>query len=237
METLEEKVSAAAKLIVEAEGQVVAFTGAGISVESGIPDFRSAGGLWTKYDPELYCSMDVFEEQPELFWTMAADMATMVRDAKPNPAHRALHELEKQSLLGAVVTQNVDNLHQEAGSALVYELHGNASTSSCRACKERLFTDLSHRSVAVPCSLGSDVAAAGFSEAVQNAKVLIIIGTSLEVHPAAGLPMICKARGGHVIVCNLDTSGESIADIFLQGTAGTILPRLVAECAQQRAAL
>src|SRR4030066_1139896 len=121
--------------------KTIAFTGAGISVESGIPDFRSAEGLWQKYDPEEYAHIHAFYSDPDKVWLMLKDMFTLVMTAKPNPAHIGLAELEQMGLLDSIITQNVDGLHQAAGSKNVIEFHGNNMWLVCLECNERFKTN------------------------------------------------------------------------------------------------
>lgn len=248
---LDAALAEAAKLVV-AGHPIAAFTGAGISVESGIPDFRSPGGLWSKYDPAIYCNFQVFQERPELFWEMAAEMHDNMRNAQPNPAHAALAELEQLGLLSCIITQNVDNLHQLAGSKLVYELHGNASTSTCVSCKQKFDTDevmlqlKSNKESRPPkCPVCEGVIKMGavlFGEALphgvlenamlaaRKAKVLLVVGTSLAVSPANFVVDLCKSGNGKVLICDPDASNAAIADVMLCGPAGKILPRLVKAC-------
>ena len=112
----------------------LALTGAGVSVESGIPDFRSAEGLWSKYDPAEYAAIDAFRARPEMVWEMLREMDALISDAKPNKAHLGMGELERMGCLHCIVTQNVDNLHQKGGSKNVIEYHGNSSTLTCLWC-------------------------------------------------------------------------------------------------------
>jgi len=120
--------------IIKDSNHAIALTGAGISVESGIPDFRSKGGLWEKYDPAIYANIESFNRMPEKVWDMLFDMTKICHDAKPNPAHKSLAELESAGFLKTVITQNVDNLHQEGGSRDVIEYHGNSSKLQCMTC-------------------------------------------------------------------------------------------------------
>ena len=114
--------------------KTIAFTGAGISVESGIPDFRGAQGLWEKYDPEEYAHIHAFHSNPDKVWMMLKDMFTLIMEAKPNPAHIGLADLERMGYLSSVITQNVDGLHQAAGSRRVIEFHGTHRTLTCLKC-------------------------------------------------------------------------------------------------------
>ena len=123
----------AAKIVKESIS-TIALTGAGISVESGIPDFRSAGGLWTRYNPSEYAHIDGFRHNPRKIWRMIFELRDMTKNAQPNPAHSALAQLEKMGLLKAVITQNIDNLHQRAGNIKVVEFHGNSERLQCIYC-------------------------------------------------------------------------------------------------------
>jgi len=121
------KIHQAAELILNSK-EAIALTGAGISTESGIPDFRGEGGIWEKYKPEIYGNIEAFLKNPAKFWELAHKIAPNLFKAKPNPGHDALAELEKMDLIKAVITQNIDELHQKAGSIIVYEVHGSIST-------------------------------------------------------------------------------------------------------------
>ena len=125
-----------ARLIVEAQPCVV-LTGAGVSTESGIPDFRSSTGIWTKYDPMEYATIDAFRRDPAKVWDFYSKRLGVLADAKPNAAHSALAELERRGLVEAVITQNVDRLHQAAGSRRVIEVHGSIRSASCVRCGQR----------------------------------------------------------------------------------------------------
>ncbi|MCX8042487.1 MAG: RNA polymerase subunit sigma, partial [Thermodesulfobacteriaceae bacterium] len=134
---------------------VIAVTGAGISVESGIPDFRSPGGLWTKFPPEEYATYEAFLDNPDKVWELFYEIGETISNAKPNPAHVALAKLEELGHLVAVITQNIDNLHYEAGSKTVIEYHGNARTLYCPACRRRRPMSLSHKNHGAPrCECG-----------------------------------------------------------------------------------
>ena len=239
----EEAYTAAADAICRAD-RVVAVTGAGISVESGIPDFRSPGGLWSKYPPQEYATIDAFYEDPDKVWELWYELAETLRDVRPNPAHLALAELEKMGRLGVVITQNIDALHHAAGNTSVIEYHGRADTLCCIACRRRRPLDLGHRSHGAPrCECGGymkpDVVL--FGELIPEAalhqadvlsrecNVMIIVGTSATVYPAAGLPYIARENGAFIIECNTEPTQftRTIADIFLQGPAGKTLPRMV----------
>lgn len=243
----------AAEMIMAARS-VVAFTGAGISVESGIPDFRSPDGLWSNFDPDTYCSYEIFLERPELFWQMARSMEMVMAGAQPNAAHLALAELETMGRMSCVITQNVDNLHQAAGSSRVLELHGSAQTMSCHACRHVALAleaiPALAQGVTVPrcplCEgvmkmdvilfgepLPQAVMQAALSAAVA-ADVLLVVGTSLTVSPANSLTDLCRGKGGKLIVCNKSSDSLRTADVALQGPAAKVLPQLVAACRKLR---
>lgn len=234
---------------------VVVLSGAGLSVESGIPDFRSAGsGVWQRHHPEVCCAADVFDERPHAFWALARELAPGVLHAEPNAAHAACAELQRALPSVVHVTQNVDGLLQRAGCTGVVEVHGNSTRCYCVACKEPCSTAAALKQLdegaGVPrCSvcdgvLRQDVVlfgealpreAAGRAVlAAREADAVLCVGTSLTVHPAATLPELCRDRGGTCIVANLDDSGRERADVFLQGAAGEVLPELVRRVAERR---
>lgn len=230
---------------------VVAFTGAGISVESGIPDFRSPGGLWSKFDPATYCDFTIFQSKPQLFWEMSCEMLATVAAAQPNPAHISLAEMEKQKLISCIITQNIDNLHKVAGSTSVYELHGNAATSTCMACREQMPTpeaiwQLQGQSSKVPkCKFCDGVMKMDvilFGEPLTNsilegamaaamvADVVLVVGTSLTVSPANMIVKFCKQRSGKVIIVDPDAHARHRGDLLLCGPAGVVMPQLLKAC-------
>ncbi|HNX24568.1 MAG TPA: NAD-dependent deacylase [Spirochaetota bacterium] len=232
--------------IIKKSKNMIALTGAGISVESGIPDFRSAGGLWDKYDPAIYASIYSFKSMPEKVWDMMFDMIKITENAKPNKAHYALAELEKMNLLKAVITQNIDNLHQEAGSKNVVEYHGNAKHLVCLSCSaEYSASEFDIPAKKIPhcecCGKVLKPSVIFFGENIpqnalrdsqkfaETADVVLVVGTSAVVYPAAGIPKIAKSRGAVIIEFNLEetelTGGDT--DIFIHGSAGQTLPELV----------
>jgi NAD-dependent deacetylase len=221
----------------------LALTGAGISVDSGIPDFRSAGGLWTRYDPGEYASIDAFRRDPEKVWGMLRELEEIVLGAVPNAAHIGLGELERLGRLHSVITQNIDNLHQAGGSVDVIEYHGNSSTLSCLSCGTVYQAEEKRGMYPPRCSCGQilkpDVVM--FGEAIpiaalnrsfdlaSNAEALLVIGTSAMVSPANTIPSIAKRNGAVIIEINKERTHltDSITDVFLQGNASSIVKAIV----------
>lgn len=234
----------AARIIVNSE-MTIALTGAGISVESGIPDFRSAGGLWDKFDPGEYATIEAFRARPEKVWNMLREMEKVVLRAKPNKAHIGLGELEKLGLLQWIITQNVDNLHQAGGSRNVIEYHGNSATLSCIACGRRynaveregeFLPRCECRAILKPdvVFFGEAIPEEALSRSFQLAastQALMVIGTSAVVSPANTIPLVAKENGAKLIEINKEKThlSDTLTDIFLQGSAGEIIPQLVAE--------
>ncbi len=229
--------------VILASKSTVALTGAGISVESGIPDFRSAEGLWARYDPGEYATISAFRANPGKVWNMLREMDEVVNSASPNMAHKGLSELEEMGHLRAIITQNVDNLHQAAGSKDVIEYHGNASTLSCLWCGRR-YKAADKRQEHVPrceCDkvLKPDVVFFGemIPEEAMNrsfqlastAGALLVVGTSAVVSPVNEIPGIAKRNGAGIIEINREETHltDSITDVFLKGNAGTIVSDLV----------
>jgi NAD-dependent deacetylase len=208
-----------AALIHESEC-TIALTGAGISVPSGIPDFRSPGeGIWEKVEPMEVAHIDAFRRDPAKFWSFYRPRFQMLGDKQPNGAHRALAELERRGLLEAVITQNIDTLHHKAGSERVIEVHGSIRTSSCQSCGasfqldevESLFgEDGAARCTGCEGPVKPDVVLFGellperaMAEAealAARAELMLCVGSSLEVYPVAGLPSVALGRGGRLAV-------------------------------------
>jgi len=224
-------------------GTVVASTGAGISTESGIPDFRSEGGIWDTYPPEEYASIEAFTADPAKVWGMWRELGQQLDGCKPNPGHAALAQLEEAGHLAAIITQNVDNLHQEAGSRRVIEYHGNSRHVRCMTCGHTQPINPEIYASGTPfCVCGGvfkpDVVM--FGETIppkamlqaeayaRSADTVIIVGTSAQVYPAAELPYTAKKRGAFIIEVNLEETDftRDITDVFLQGKAGETLPNL-----------
>ncbi len=227
--------------------KTIAFTGAGISVESGIPDFRSAQGLWQKYDPEEYATIDAFHSNPDKVWRMLKEMFLLIMAAKPNPAHIGLAELERMGLLSSVITQNVDGLHQAAGNTRVIEFHGTHRTLSCLHCSTKIDgSSLTPESLPPRCPhcsslLKPDVVFFGepipwkaqlmSSEESKSTTAVLVIGTSAVVYPAATIPITAKEGGATVIEINMEPTPltDQISDYLIRGSAGEIVPAIVEE--------
>ena len=222
---------------------VIALTGAGISVESGIPDFRGKNGLWSKYDPARYATIDAFLEDPAEVWNMLREMDSLVYKAQPNPAHRGLGVLERRGLLQYIITQNVDNLHQDGGAVNVVEYHGNSSTLSCLYCNTR-YTMAEKRHEYLPtCRCGQilkpDVVffGEGIPQEALNmsfhlastARALLVIGTSAQVSPANTIPAVASRNKATIIEINKEKTWltDQLTDIFLEGEAGEIISEIV----------
>lgn len=233
----------AAEKIAAAE-KVVALTGAGISVDSGIPDFRSADGLWSKYDPMEYGTIDAFLANPVKIWEMMRELSELVGDARPNPGHDGLAALEALGRLSSVITQNVDGLHQAAGNSTVIEFHGNGRRLVCLNCRRKYDRkDMMFDSFPPMCAclnvLKPDVIFFGemipmdallhAQAEAQNCDVMLVVGTSAQVVPAADLPHVAKAKGATIIEVNPEPTPLTtlIADISIHQSATTALPEMV----------
>ncbi len=236
----------AARDIAEAKGKSVALTGAGISVESGIPAFRGKGGLWEKYDPTEYAHIISFMKNPERCWSMYKDLQEGIVRAEPNLGHRGLADLEKMGYLKTIITQNVDGLHQAAGNTDVIEFHGTFARQICLTCQKRYQTArISFESLPPRCECGGvlrpdwvffgepipEIALRRSGEEARSCKVMLVVGTSAVVEPAAGMPRIAKQSGAIVVEINSEktTLTDYISDYLLEGTAGEIMPLLLQE--------
>jgi NAD-dependent deacetylase len=238
------EVRKAAELICQAQ-RTVALTGAGISVESGIPDFRSAGGLWERFDPRDYGTIEAFRANPEKVWNMLREMSRIIRRARPNPAHKGLTRLQRMGLLHAIITQNIDNLHQEAGTTRVIEYHGNAKTLSCLWCDQQYRADEIDGESPPKCAcgrilkpdvifFGETIPEAPLRESYRLAsscEALLVVGTSAEVVPANTIPYAAKMAKAHIIEVNIRPTEltRSLTDIFVKGRASEVLTALVRE--------
>lgn len=242
-----ELVERAASMLVEARRTVV-LTGAGISTPSGIPDFRSPReGLWAQTEPEDVASLRAFMRDPGAFVAWLRPLLTRILQAEPNPAHRALAALEQAGLVQAIITQNIDGLHQKAGSRSVTELHGNLREIFCLACRRRYLAPRIPPGTPPRCDCGGVLKpnTVLFGEALPPAALeralreaagcgcLLVVGTSALVQPAASLPSIAREHGAWVIEVNLERSAAA-AELFLEGPAGVVLPQLAARVLAER---
>lgn len=223
----------------------VAFTGAGISVESGVPPFRGEHGIWASYNPEVL-DLDYFYSNPEKSWSVIRELFyKYFGNAKANDAHKTLAELEQSGIIRSVITQNIDNLHQQAGSREVFEFHGNSQRLLCLACGQSYTVDeISLESLPPRCSctglikpdfifFGEGIPEEAFSkslDAVRQADVVLIIGSTGEVMPAAQMPYLARQNGATIIEINPEISKftSTITDIHLQGKAGEVMVELKA---------
>jgi NAD-dependent deacetylase len=229
--------------LIRANQPCVALTGAGASTESGIPDFRSAGGIWSTYDPYEVGSIDAFRRDPARVWEFYGLRLGVLADAQPNDAHHALARLEAAGLLDAVITQNVDRLHAAAGSREVVEVHGSIERAECLACGTEVAEV--RRLLPIPrcprCGavlkpgvvmfgeLLPDAEMTRATELVRAAALLLVVGTSLEVWPVAGLPEETLARGGRLAIVNRDpTRYDARAALVVHASAGEVLRPLCA---------
>jgi len=227
--------------------RVAVLTGAGISAESGIPTFRDPGGIWEKFEPQELANVEAFLENPELVQGWYRHRRQVVEDAEPNEGHRALVRLEQHADLVTTITQNVDDLHNRAGSSEVVELHGNITRNYCTDCEQDV--DAARIDAAIEdgqpatcpeCEglVRPDVVWFGemlppdamdrASEATTTCDVFLSVGTSTVVYPAARLPMLAKEAGAYVVEVNPDrTPISGNVDEYLAGPAGEVLPAIL----------
>ena len=239
---MESAIHQAAEILIQSK-KTLALTGAGVSVESGIPDFRSPGGLWTIYDPAEYATISAFRATPEKVWEMLREMSRLVDRARPNRCHIGMAALEELGYLHHIITQNIDNLHQDAGSTDVIEYHGNSSILICLNCSKTYQSKEKSGEFLPKCVCGSvlkpEVIFFGESipekamyrsfELATQAQALMIVGTSASVSPANTIPAITKQSGAKLIEINLERTHltHTITDVFLEGDAGAIMMALV----------
>jgi NAD-dependent deacetylase len=231
-----------AKLMAERK-RCVALTGAGISAESGISTFRSRGGLWEKYDPAVYASIEVFRKDPSKYWSIRGDFIRDYDSYRPNNAHLALAELERMGILQSVVTQNIDGLHIKAGSKQVIEVHGTIREINCLKCGRQYIAPDVPEGMPPYCESCGGVLKPNtvlFGEqlppdALMNAQeeslicnVMLVVGTSANVYPAAALPELALQHGAAIVEVNIERAFPRV-DYFLGEKAGTALPKLVDE--------
>jgi NAD-dependent deacetylase len=234
--------------LLQSASSAVALTGAGVSVPSGIPDFRTPEtGLWAKVDPMEVAHISVFERDPERFWSYYRPRFQTLGDKEPNRAHGALAELERRGLIEGLITQNIDRLHRAAGSETVIEVHGSIETSSCLECGTAYGLDeidgiFDERGVAICTSCGGAVkpdvvlfgellpeeAMALATELAEGVDLMLCVGSSLAVHPVAGLPRLTLDRGGALaIVTKGATPYDRDAELKLEGEVDEELAALV----------
>ena len=240
-------VEKAAELIAGAH-HAVALTGAGVSAESGIPTFRGEGGLWTKYDPVKVSSIDTFLADPASYWRVSKERGAVALAARPNPGHQALAAMEAAGHLVAVVTQNTDGLHRDAGSSHVIELHGSGRTVECLECgrreprvdvQARLEMEMPPRCLNCGSTFlkptvvlfGEPMPTDAINEAFELARqadVMLVVGSSLVVYPAADVPIVALRSGARLIVVNAEpTPFDRFAEVVIHGRSGEVLPQIV----------
>ena len=249
MRLFHQQVESAAQLVSAAKN-IVAFTGAGISTESGLADFRSPGGLWDRYRMVTFPEFLRSHEARIEYWSMRRELIPSLLNAKPNPAHEALAELQRQNKLSAVITQNIDGLHQDAGCTNVIELHGTNRTASCLSCGKQWpiktiqlrleSADLDPHcdtcnglikpdTVSFGQSMPSDALDAAH-EFAENCDLLLMIGSSLEVQPAASLPLVAHQGGAQLIFVNrTETPYDELAELLVRQSAGDFLTAVLEE--------
>jgi NAD-dependent deacetylase len=246
-----EALARAAKIVSQTRNLVV-LSGAGISTESGIPDFRSPGGIWTRYDPEEFTYQNFVRnrEHRERYWKMSLDIYPVLAAAAPNAAHYAVAELERHGRVRAVITQNIDGLHQKAGSSpeRIIEIHGTALAVECLSCGDRTSRDEVQNRVTAgektpECRLCGGIlkpATVSFGQAMperetalafehaQRCEAFLVIGSSLVVYPAATLPVRAVESGARLVIVNLEpTPCDELAEVVLHGKAGEIMSALL----------
>ena len=240
----EDKIIREAAETVRLRRNAVALTGAGISVESGIPAFRGTQGMWEKYDPMEYATIGAFLRDPEKVWTMLSEMLAIFSRAAPNSAHFGLADLERMGVLRSVITQNVDGLHQAAGSRRVIEYHGNAEELVCLSCwsrypsREKILEGIPPRcmcgNVLKPnlVLFGEPIPWTAQEDAETEAGscgVLLVIGTSAQVTPACDIPRLSKKNGAVIVEINPEETPltYSVADLHVREPAGRAVPLLL----------
>jgi NAD-dependent deacetylase len=248
LETLHTKIQRAAQLLKQSQN-VLAFTGAGISTDSGIPDFRSeSSGLWHNVDPMAVASIYGFKKNPQAFYDWVGPLTRTTLNALPNPAHLALSTLERRGYLHGIITQNIDMLHTRAGSGCIYELHGHMRTATCITCfmtvdAEPILQQFLEDGRVPRCKVcngvlkpnvilfGEQLPIREFQnaqEAARHCDAMIVVGSSLEVAPAGDIPIVAARRGAKLIVVNLEpTPADKLAEVVIHARAAEILPEIV----------
>ncbi|MEJ2476554.1 MAG: NAD-dependent deacylase [Desulfobacterales bacterium] len=218
----------------------VVLTGAGISAESGIPTFRSRGGLWEKYDPMVYASIEVFRKDPSKYWQIRGDFIRNYDSYEPNTAHRALVELEKLGIVRQVITQNIDGLHRKAGSRRVVEIHGSLREIICLQCDSTYLAPNIPGGNPPHCEcggilkpntvlFGEQLPTEALEVAIRESsacRVMLVIGTSAVVYPAAHLPVVAKQHGAKIVEINIERAFPD-ADVVILDSAASAMTRLM----------
>ena len=243
---MEEKNIKNAIEIIKNAKNMIAFTGAGISVESGIPPFRGQGGLWSKYNPDILDLQTFYSRTLECWKTIKEIFYDYWGQSSPNAAHKALAKLEAKGLLKAVITMNIDTLHQKAGSKKVIEFHGTLDKMVCTKCGKSFSTSKVNLETLPPkCDclgvlkpdfvfFGEGIPEKAYQESMlfaQKADVVLVIGTTGEVAPASYIPSIAKQHGAKIIEINpnLSTYTNTITDIYIKAKAGETLTQIINE--------
>jgi len=251
LNTLEQQIEEVADLVAKSD-KIIVFTGAGVSTESGIPDFRSPGGIWTKYDPDDFTIQKFLSDSSvrKKHWQLMTDGDFKMTDAEPNPGHYAIAELEAMGKLYALVTQNVDGLHQKAGVSddLVFQLHGDMSHAKCIKCGQRYpieeVTEWVSQGVEEPecrnCQgilkpdavfFGEQLPTQVLMESERRSRtcdLCIVMGSSLVVYPAAYMPMYAAQSNAKLVIINVGpTEMDRLASIRIDGKSGEIAPRII----------
>ncbi len=251
-----EEIEKTARWIVDAKA-IVVFVGAGMSTESGIPDFRSPGGVWDRYDPSDFDFHTFLSSEASRanYWRMSTEMYDSMKDARPNAGHLAIAELERMGKLDCLITQNIDDLHFKAGNSAgrVLELHGTALHVSCLTCGRRYEREAVQARLAAgekapvcfECGGLLKPATISFGQAMperetaeayrrsQASDLFIVVGSSLVVHPAASMPVVAKQAGARLVIINRDgTACDALADIVINATAGPTMASIVEKVKQ-----
>jgi NAD-dependent deacetylase len=225
----------------------VVLTGAGISAESGIPTFRSKDGLWEKYDPMVYASIEVFRKDPSKYWQIRGDFIRDYDSYEPNTAHRALVELENLGIVRQVITQNIDGLHRKAGSRRVVEIHGSLREIICQQCGRTYLAPNIPEGNPPHCAcggvlkpntvlFGEQLPPEALEVAIRESstcRVMLVIGTSAVVYPAAHLPVVAKQHGAKIVEINIETAFPDADHVVLE-KAGTAMARILEAITSRR---
>ena len=231
-----------AATLLRQSSKTVALTGAGVSTESGIPDFRGKNGLWSRYDPFEYGTLGAFLDNPTKIWRMLAELLDVV-DAEPNPGHIGLSRLEEMGLLAGIITQNIDSLHQKGGSKNIVEFHGSFETFTCLACGRNHLLQFVRESALPPqCKSCGEILKPDivfFDEMIPESvlqdtqkllagtELLLVAGTSCQVQPAARIPHQVHNSGGRIIEINLEPALHGLSAVSLTGSFAAVMEQLV----------